>query len=151
MRLLIGIIVFCGLAIWLFTPIVVPVKPDPRIPTFDQQMAARKEAVRQGTDERARLRNALAAGKLHEDPQRHSIRQAVLEAADRVVASPCDTQQRQALKVAFIAFLHQMGATHGDPAEVVALDDGTVLDGANYYNGAVMDAMQRATQKGCAD
>lgn len=147
MRLLIGIIVVCGVVAWLFTPTVVPVKPDARIPTWDERMEAR----RNGTDEGTRLRNAAAAGKLHEDPSRHPVRQAVLDAADRVVASPCDAQQRQALKDAFIAFLHQNGATHGSPGEAVTLDDGSVVDGADYYNGIVFNAMKRATEKGCAN
>jgi hypothetical protein len=34
MRLFIIVIAVCGLAIALFTPRVTPMKPDPRLPTF---------------------------------------------------------------------------------------------------------------------
>jgi hypothetical protein len=138
MRLMIGIIVICGLAFWLFTPHLSPVQPDPRLRTFSQ---AKEDSVA--------LANAAAAGKLHEDPQRRALRQALIYASGRVESSPCDNQLRQGLKDAVAAYLSYLRQTHDDPVETFTLEDGTVIDATGYLSQPARDAMHRAQAARC--
>src|SRR3984893_426945 len=57
------------------------------------------------------VQNAVGVGALHEDLRRRAVRQAVLNAANRVEASPCDTRQRRLLSDAFDAYQSHMAAT----------------------------------------
>src|SRR5438105_2043636 len=71
-----------------------PMKPDARIPTFQQSLANKSE-----------LERAYRDGRLTEVPKQHALRVAVLNAGDKVEASPCDPQAREALRGAVTSFL----------------------------------------------
>ena len=138
MRLMIGIIVVCGLAFWLFTPRLSPVQPDPRLRTFSQAQ-----------EDRVTLADAAAAGTLHQDPQRRALREAVLDASSRVESSPCDNRLRQGLKDAYAAYFRYMVQTRDDPIETFTLKDGTVIDATGYFSGPVREAVRQAQASRC--
>ena len=95
------------------------------------------------------VQNAENQGRIHQDPERRALRQAVLNAANRVEASPCDTQQRQKLNDAFDAYQHNMQATAEDKVEIWTLQDGRVLDLTQHFNNPVEDAWRFALTSVC--
>ena len=95
------------------------------------------------------MQNAAAAGKLHEDPQRRALRQAVLNAANRAAASPCDTRQRRALSDAFDAYRRHSEATADDRVETLTLPDGRVIDVSRHFDDPVEDAWRFALTAPC--
>jgi hypothetical protein len=97
------------------------------------------------------VENAVGAGRLHEDPERHALRQKVLNAANRVDASPCDTRQRQVLSEAFDAYQHHMQATADDRVETLTLSDGRVLDVSRHFDDPVEDAWRFALTTPCSN
>ena len=111
------------------------------------------EIVDSGSEARDReaVQNAVGAGRLREDPRRHALRQAVLNAANRVKASPCDTQQRSALSSTFDAYRRHMAATADDRVETLTLQDGRVIDVSHHFDEPVDDAMRFALTAPCAN
>lgn len=109
------------------------------------------QAADAGSEARDReaVENAVGAGKLHEDPQRRALRQAVLNAANRAEASPCDTRQRRALSDAFDDFRRHMAATADDRVETLTLQDGRVIDVSHHFDEPVEDAMRYALTAPC--
>jgi hypothetical protein len=99
--------------------------------------------------DRQAVENAASSGRLHEDPERHALRQAVLNAANRVEASPCDTQQRQKLSDAFDAYQQHMQATAEDKVETLTLGDGRVIDVSRHFDNPVEDAWRFALTSTC--
>ena len=97
------------------------------------------------------VQNAVGAGTLHEDPRRRALRQAVLNAANRVGASPCDTRQRRVLSDVFDAYRRQMAATADDRVETLTLQDGRVIDVSHHFDEPVDDAMRYALTTPCAN
>jgi hypothetical protein len=132
MRFVIAVVVVCGLIAWLVasrTPAGPGINPRP--------------------GDVAALDNAAAAGKLHQDPERRVLRQSILDAANRVEASPCDPQRRREMVQAATAF--NALVTHSDPSEIetYALNDGTLVRTSHYFNDVVRDAMGRADGAHC--
>lgn len=109
------------------------------------------QAVDAGNEARDReaVQNAEGAGKLHEDPRRRALRQAVLNAANRAEASPCDTRQRRALGDAFDVYRRHMAATADDRVETLTLQDGRVIDMSHHFDEPVDDAMRYALTAPC--
>jgi hypothetical protein len=97
------------------------------------------------------VQNAVGAGALHEDLRRRALRQAVLNAASRVEASPCDTRQRRLLSDAFDAYQRHMAATVDDRVETLTLQDGRVIDVSHHFDEPVDDAMRFALTMPCAN
>ena len=97
------------------------------------------------------VQNAVGAGALHEDPRRRALRQAVLNAANRVEASPCDTQQRRLLSDVFDTYQRHMAATADDRVETLTLQDGRVIDVSHHFDEPVDDAMRYALTTPCAN
>jgi flagellar motility protein MotE (MotC chaperone) len=95
------------------------------------------------------VQNAENQGRIHQDPERRALRQAVLNAANRVDASPCDTQQRQKLSDAFDTYQHHMQATAEDKIETWTLQDGRVLDLTQHFNNPVEDTWRFALTSIC--
>jgi len=113
-------------------------------PPEPQEVAASTEA-----SDRAAVKNAAGAGLLQEDPARRALRQAVLVAANRVDASPCDTQQRRRLSDAFDAYQRHMAATADERVETFTLRDGRVIDLTRHFSDPVEDAWRFALTKPC--
>lgn len=136
------VIVFAGgLIIWLLASKgVLPTDPAPRL-----QLAGTGSEAR----DREAVQNAVGAGKLHEDPQRRALRRAVLNAANRVEASPCDTRQRRVLSDAFDAYQRHMAATADDRVETLTLPDGRAIDVSHHFDEPVDDAMRFALTTPC--
>ena len=111
------------------------------------------EIVDTGSEARDReaVQNAVGAGKLQEDPRRRALRQAVLNAANRVEASPCDTRQRSTLSSAFDAYRRHMAATTEDRVETLTLPDGRVIDVSHHFDEPVGDAMRYALTAPCTN
>jgi uncharacterized heparinase superfamily protein len=101
--------------------------------------------------DRDAVQNAAGSGRLHEDPERHALRQTVLNAANRVDASPCDTQQRQKLSEAFDGYQHHLQATADDRVETLTLGDGRVLDVSRHFDDPVEDAWRFALTTPCSN
>lgn len=95
------------------------------------------------------VQNAENQGRLHQDPERRALRQAVLNAANLVEASPCDTRQRQKLNDAFDAYQRRMQATAEEKIETWTLQDGRVLDLTQHFNNPVEDAWRFALTSNC--
>ena len=128
------------------------------VPKGVQVMASRPQepqpvAASTGTAARdhASVKNAAGAGLLHEDPVRRVLRQAVLVAANRVDASPCDTRQRRVLSDAFDVYQRHMAATASDPVETLTLRDGRVIDVTRHFSDPVEDAWRFALTKPCVN
>jgi hypothetical protein len=140
MRYLIAAIVG-AVMIWLLAPKgVPPVDPGPRA-----------QVVQGGSEasDRQAVQNAVGAGKLHEDPQRRALRRAVLAAANRAEASPCDTRRRRELSDAFDAYSRHMTATADDRVETLTLRDGRVIDVSHHFDEPVEDAWRFALTAPC--
>ena len=101
--------------------------------------------------DREAVQNAVGAGALHEDPGRRALRQAVLNAANRVEASPCDTRQRQVLSDTFDVYQRHMAATADDRVETLSLPDGRAIDVSHHFDEPVDDAMRYALTTPCAN
>jgi hypothetical protein len=142
MRFMLGLIVACGLAFWLFTPRLSAVQPSSQLRTFSQRL-----------DDDEVLKRAASAGKLHEDVERHALRHAILQASSRVESSPCNTKLRQALHDAQEAYRRKAVASWSrggdDPVETYTLKDGTVIETAHYFNGSVTEAARSAERARC--
>jgi hypothetical protein len=139
MRYLLAPIVLCGLMIWLFAPWWTP-SAGPRPPAA----TAHTEAW-----DRQAVQSADGAGKLHEDPERRALRQALMNAANRAAASPCDTRLRQVLSDTFDTYRHHMTATVDDRVETLPRDDGTAIDLSQHFNEPVEDAWRFAETAPC--
>jgi hypothetical protein len=140
MRYLIAVIAG-GLIIWLLASKgVPPIDPGPR-----------PQVVHGGSEasDRQAVQNAVGAGKLHEDPQRRALRRAVLTAANRAEASPCDTRRRKELSDAFDAYHRHMAATADDRVETLTLRDGRVIDVSHHFDEPVEDAWRYALTAPC--
>jgi len=111
------------------------------------------EIVDTGSEARDReaVQNAVGAGKLQEDPRRRALRQAVLNAANRVEASPCDTRQRSALSSAFDAYRRHLAATTEDRVETLTLPDGRVIDVSHHFDEPLDNAMRYALTAPCTN
>jgi len=101
--------------------------------------------------DREAVQNAVGAGKLQEDPRRRALRQAVLNAANRVEASPCDTRQRQVLSDVFDVYQRHMAATADHRVETLTLPDGRMIDVSHHFDEPVDDAMRYALTTPCAN
>jgi hypothetical protein len=101
--------------------------------------------------DRQAVESAVGAGTLHEDPQRRALRRAALNAANRVEASPCDTQQRRVLSEAYDAYRRHMEATAEDRVETLTLQDGSVIDVSHHFDEPVDDAFRFALTTPCAN
>jgi hypothetical protein len=132
MRTLFIVIVICGLVVWLFMPHLTPVKPDSRVPTFEQALADREA-----------LKDAAESGRLREDPQRRALRQAILRAADREEASPCDNRLRQALGEAIAAFFTNVTAAGSDSVETITVSN-REINSSVYFNEQVRNVFHEA-------
>src|SRR3954451_268254 len=124
-----AILALCGLFVWFFYGAIVPVpkmepmKPDPRIPTFQQSLA-----------DGAELERAQAQGRLVEAPRQHDLRTALLRAAERVDGSPCDQAGRESLRVAATEFLaYQLKVNNSAPEETLVVD-GRTIDARGLLN-----------------
>lgn len=106
------------------------------------------DAGREARDREA-VQNAVGAGKLHEDPERRALRRAVLTAANRAEASPCDTRLRRVLSDAFDVYRRHMAATADDRVETLTLRDGRVIDVSRHFDDPVEDAMRYALTAPC--
>jgi hypothetical protein len=95
------------------------------------------------------VKNAEGQGRVHQDPDRRALRQAVLNAASRVESSPCDTQQRQKLSEVFETYKHGMEAPADDKIETFTLKDGRVLDLTQHFNDPAEDAWRFAFTSTC--
>ena len=114
-----------------------PMKPDARIPTFQQSVANKSE-----------LQRALRDGRLVEMPKQHTLRIAVLDAGDRVAASPCDPKGREALRLAVAEFLsYQMQIQDKSPAETLVVD-GRTIDARGFLNSGAGAVTQGAIAAG---
>jgi hypothetical protein len=116
---------------------VQPMKPDARIPTFQQSRA-----------DQAELERAYRAGHLSEAPRQHTLRVAVLNAGDRVQASPCDSAARESLRVAVAEFLsYQMEVSDKPPTETLVVD-GRTVDARGFLNRNAAAVMRAAMASG---
>jgi hypothetical protein len=95
------------------------------------------------------VQNAENQGRLHQDPERRALRQAVLNAANLVEASPCDTRRRQSLNDAFDAYQQRLQATAEEKVETWTLQDGRVLDLTQHFNNPVEEAWRFALTSNC--
>jgi hypothetical protein len=141
MRYLLPPIVLCGLMVWLFLPwgLATADRGPPPPPVAAWSEAQDRHAVEQ----------AAGAGKLHEDPERHALRQAVASAANHVQASPCNTSLRQALSDTFDVYRRHMAATVDDRVETLPREDGTAIDLSQHFNEPVEDAWRYAETAPC--
>ena len=146
MRYLIAVLVV-GSIISYFVPrgVLLLIHPAPPPEVADGGHAALDREAR----DREAVQNAVDAGKLHEDPQRRALRQAVLSAANRAEHSPCDTRARQALSDAFDAYHRHIEATADDRVETLTLADGRVIDVSRRFDDPVEDAWRFALTAPC--
>jgi hypothetical protein len=140
MRHLIAVIA-SGFIVWLLA--------SKGVPPIDS--GPRPQVVHGGSEasDRQAVQNAVGAGKLHEDPQRRALRRAVLTAANRAEASPCDTRRRKELSDAFDAYHRHMAATTDDRVETLTLRDGRVIDVSHHFDEPVEDAWRYALTAPC--
>ena len=124
MRLL-GVIAFSVLAAWLVRPFF-----DPTVSGYTGQKHWYYEDI---VENRAEFERAMAAGRLHEDPDRRRLRQMVLSAGRRLQSSPCDPTVKPVLVAAVTALLSHMYETDDQPLEMVTLD-GKELDATTFLN-----------------
>jgi hypothetical protein len=95
----------------------------------------------------AALARAAAAGRLAEDPDRHSLRQAVLRAAERLAATPCDERARDDLRRASAALVTHLLDSEDKPLEFVMVD-GRGVDASGYFNAAAGGVIRQAMRDG---
>src|SRR5436853_4920444 len=138
-----AVLALAGLLVWFFygAPVPVqkiePMKPDPRIPTFQQSFA-----------DGAELERAQREGRLVEQPKQHALRAAVLNAAQRVDGSPCDGAARESLRLAATGFLsYQMQLRDDAPTETLVAD-GRTIDARGFLNKDAADALRAAIAAG---
>ena len=114
-----------------------PMKSDDRIPTFQQSLANKYE-----------LQRALRDGRLVEVPRQHALRVAVLDAGDKVKASPCDPSAREVLRAAVAGFLsYQIEVQDKPPMETLAVD-GRTIDARGFLNSEAARVMRAAMAAG---
>jgi len=115
-----------------------PMKPDARIPSFQERMA-----------DNAALENAQRAGRLNESPKQHEMRAVVLAAASDVKSSPCDESRRARLRQAlndFIAYQRQI-EDNNPPLEAYQFD-GRTIDARSFLNQEVSQVWREASGAG---
>ena len=116
---------------------IAPMQPDARIPTFQESVANRAE-----------LERAQRNGQLAEEPKQRALRGAVINAAARVDASPCDEQGRAALRVAVADFMtYQREIQDKPPAETLVVD-GRTIDARGFLNHDAAVASRAAMAAG---
>ena len=113
-----------------------PPQPDPDIPVLERAM-----------QDRLGLQQAQAEGRLPENWRRHELRQAVLDAARRLEAAPCDAAARDELRRAIMALLALLTATADTPVETFALD-GRIIDASSFLNAPAAAVMREAAMAG---
>jgi hypothetical protein len=114
-----------------------PMKPDARVPTFQQSLANHGE-----------LERAQRNGQLAEQPKQHALRQAVLEAGHRVDASRCDEKARTALAQAIGDFVaYQLAVADKPPTEFLVVD-GRTIDARGFLNGDATEVAREARSAG---
>ncbi len=113
-----------------------PPRPDPEIPVLEQAM-----------QDRLGLQQAQAEGRLPENWRRRELRQAVLDAARRLEAAPCDAAAREELRRAILALLALLMATADKPVETLALD-GRIIDASSFLNAPAATVMREAAVAG---
>lgn len=118
-------------------PTMQPMRPDARVPTFQQSLSNKSE-----------LERALREGRLVEAPKQHKLRVAVLKAGDRVKASPCDPTAREALRAAVAEFLsYQLEVQDKPPMETLVVD-GRIIDARGFLNTDAAVVMRAAMAAG---
>jgi hypothetical protein len=132
MRFAIAVIVVCGLIAWLVA-----------------SQSSSGVGIQPRPGDIAALDNAAASGKLHQNPERRALRQAILDAGSRVESSPCDPQRRRELLQAEVAYNRYVTTAEADESETYALNDGTVVKTARYFNDVIRDAIRRANIARC--
>lgn len=130
-----GAIMLCLVLAWCFVPF--STKPSGSHWSYDSGLVENHEKF-----ERAR-----AAGRIHEDPERHRLRQAVLNAGSRLHSSPCDPSIKPVLVAASAALLLHMRQTGDEPRETVAIE-GETLDAAPFLNTDAAEVIREAKNGG---
>lgn len=124
MRLL-SVIAFSVLTVWLVRPFF-----DPAVSGYTGRKHWNYEGL---VENRAELERAMAAGRIHEDPERRRLRQAVLDAGARLQASPCSPAVKPVLVAAVTALLSNMYETDDQPVEMVTIG-GKEIDATAFLN-----------------
>jgi hypothetical protein len=110
--------------------------PDPQLWTFDRRVELPES-----------FEIAWARGKVHEDPERRRLRQAVLDASSRLEFSPCDGQLRPPLRRAIGALLLELRNRAGQKIEIATID-GEELDATAFLNTAAAAVIREARHVG---
>ena len=119
-------------------------KPSPISTTVPTSFAD----VRQGGGRRDELDRARRDGRLKEAPKQQALRAAVVSAANRVDAAPCDKQAREALGMAVTEFLTSQSQIDDKPASETAMIDGRVIDARTFLNKEAAEISKAARAAG---
>lgn len=115
-RAVIVIIVLLGAWVLVGGPVpgvaVKPLEPNPELPTFSDVSLK---------DNRA-LKEAIDMGRVRENPERRKLRQAYLDAEERMNRDACDDERRRAYALAAAPFLENAQGKRKLPVETVEID-----------------------------
>jgi hypothetical protein len=136
MRAWIRVIIALALLAWLIAPRIEREVPDPELWGFERTV-----------DNPAVFERARAAGRLHEDPTRRRLRQAVLDAGSRLEFSPCDEQLKPPLRAAIDELLAEQRKTAGQPIETVTID-GEIVDASAFLSKPAAGVIREAKDGG---
>jgi len=127
----------CLLLAWCFVPFTGSTGPRGSRWSYDSGLVKDHE----------KFERAQAAGRIHEDPERHRLRQAVLNAGSRLRSSPCDPSIKPMLVAATSVLLLHMRQTGDEPRETVEID-GQTLDAAPFLNTDAAEVIREAKNGG---
>jgi len=109
---------------------------DPQLWTFDRRVEHPES-----------FEIAWERGRVHEDPIRRRLRQAVLAASSRLEFSPCDSQLRPPLRRAIGALLLELRDTTEQKLEIATID-GEEFDATAFLNTAAAAVIREARHVG---
>ena len=94
--------------------------------------------LQQAAADQAALVQAQREGRLTEDPARHALRAAVLDAGKALEAAPCDPERQTTLRQALSTMARfERDTAHRDPPLEVLVVDGHTIDARLFLNRAV--------------
>ena len=105
-------------------------------------------SVQQSLAGERELERAQRDGRLIEAPKQHALRAAVVGAADRVDASPCDKQARESLRAAVVEFENYQDQIEAKPSAETAMVDGRIVDARDFLNKKAIEISKAARVAG---
>jgi len=137
-----ALIIVAGLGLWVVAGMPVPVTvvrpltPDPDLPTFAQASA-----------DLSLVQEAVEMGRVEQNPVRRRLREALLDASERLRLDPCSAELRASFAAAAVPFLEAQLGNRQFPPEPIEIE-GRTLSASNHFDEPVYNAISDALSEG---